>query len=69
MILKVVDLILACESLVTYGSYDLYLRSKDLKHDVEAHLVVAGRSTAVSYVACAKLLYMLQHLESLEYSL
>ena len=68
VLLEIVDLILACESLVAYRCDDLHLRCENLEYDIEAYLVVAGSCTSVSYCACAELLHVLEDLECLEYS-
>ena len=69
MILEKFDLILACKAFVTDWCDDLDLRCKDFKYDIETYLVITCSCTSVSHCTCADLLYMLEDLESLEYSL
>ena len=54
--------------MLSYRSDDLYLRGKDLKHDVKAYLVVACTGAAVSDIISSELLHVLEHFESLEHS-
>ena len=68
MLLEIVDLVLAGESLVTYRCDDLHLRCENLEYDVKAYLVVAGSCTSVRNCACTELLHVLEDLECLEYS-
>ena len=69
MLLKVVDLELAGESVIAYRRDYLHFRSKDLEHDVKAYLVISRSGTSVRYGSSSDLLHMLEHLQSLEYSL
>ena len=69
MALEEVDLELTGESLITYRGDDLNLRSEDFKYDVETDLVITSTGTSVCNCTGAKLLYMLENLECLEYSL